>query len=157
MSPENGDATRRRILDAVGREPGIHKSELCRRLELGWGTVSYHLDVLCRDERVRILEDGREARIFDGDLPENQMVWIASLREELGQSLVARLQELPGSRLKELATSLGASRKVVRRHLDRLHEGGLVTAQGEHHPRYSLRRGVWRRLSELGLVQDSDG
>jgi predicted transcriptional regulator len=139
VSPErDGELTRARILAHIEGDPGVHKSALCRELGLGWGTVCYHVRVLGESGHINAFTHGREVFLFPGRVAEQQMRWIAALREDVGKHILDELGQQPGSRLKDLSESLGRSRKVIRRHLTLLDEAGLVDRRGQHQARYSL-------------------
>ncbi len=132
------------------QQPGIHKSALCRSIELGWGTVSHHLRVLEQTKQIQMVTMAREVHVFPSGVPEQHMRWLATLRQGAGGAIVGALRGHPGAGLKELSEALGASRKVIRRHLTLLDEQGLVRQDGNHRPRYSLTSridSVWSQLA----------
>lgn len=156
----DGAATRDRIIDVVREDPGVHKSELCRRLGLGWGTVSYHVRVLEKERRLRSWSRGREVHVFPARVPDGQMRWLAALREGMGTSIVETLVRMPDARVKELSGSLGVSRKVIQRHLTVLDEAGVVRHDGSHQPRYRIEDdtvAALRRLLTSGPGLDTQG
>lgn len=131
-------ATRRRVLRTVRDNPGIHKSDLGRRLRLGWGTICYHLSVLAENGEISELERGRRKHIFPASVPERQKPWLAALRDDDRCAVLGALKQRPGSRLTDLSRDLGVSRKVVRAHLTYLDDQGLVRGEGSHRMRYML-------------------
>lgn len=134
-----GSRTRQAVLDCIVRSPGIHKSELQRQLGLGWGTVSYHLDVLRRDGRVKMMERGRQVALFATDVPDEHMRWLAALRSDVPNGILHHLAQRPQARIEEMVVDLGLPRRIVRRHLRDLAQQGLVSEpQGLLRNRFSL-------------------
>ncbi|MHB8632845.1 MAG: ArsR family transcriptional regulator [Thermoplasmatota archaeon] len=123
---KEGPATRDLVLGLVEREPGIHKSALKRELGLGWGTISYHLEMLRRRGAIKMRAQGRQVGVFPSRVPDGHMPWLAALREAVPQGILTRLAERPEARIDELSEDLGLSRRIVRRHLTDLTAQGLV-------------------------------
>lgn len=136
----NGEASRQRILDVVMRNPGATKSEICRELNLGWGTVSHHLVVLRRQELLTSYAVGKEVRVFAAAIGDRHARYLAVLGDGAAAGIVDELRDNPGSRLVDLSQALGVSRKVIRRHLTILGGEGILVRSGEGRPRYALRR-----------------
>ena len=101
--------------------------------------MSHHLKVLARQKRIVSYGIGKEVRLFTGGLGEGHARWLSVLGDWPASGIVDRLRETPGQRLVDLSSSLGISRKVIRRHLTLLDEEGLVRNDGEAHPRYRLQ------------------
>ncbi len=115
--------TRERIAQIVGAEPGIAFSDLARRLDLGFGALTYHAQVLERSGVVFSARDGQQRRFFP--VAGGFVKGSGSLSERALQAL------LSGPRgLAELARELGVSRQALHYHLKRLAEEGRVVARG---------------------------
>ncbi len=137
-----GAPTRQAVLDRITQNPGIHKSALQRELGLGWGTISYHLDVLRRQGHVKTMPQGRQLRVFPMAVPDEHMRWLSALREEVPQGILSSLAEKPGACIEEITADLGLSRRAVRRHLNLLAAQGLVNAsQGLARDRFWIDEG----------------
>jgi predicted transcriptional regulator len=146
-----GEATRLTILGLIRSHPGIHKAELSRRTALSWGTIVYHLGVLKRTgrivtERHRNLEMAYEARVSP-----QERHWIGVLGRSEGPDLVDHLRAKPGDGVQSMSRHYNLSRKVIRRHLARLEEAGIVVRSVDYRPKFFLRDGptggpVWPGL-----------
>jgi predicted transcriptional regulator len=139
----DGDATRQVILNLLQQHPGLHKSELARALGLGWGTISYHLQVLCQTGAVQQMRRGRRLRLFPGGMDEKQMRLLCAMRQDVQNDILKALTFSPGAAAESLADELGLSRRLIRRHLASLEEDGIVDAL--HVPRTdvtNLRQGL---------------
>lgn len=134
----NGPETRKEILNLLGHEPGLTKSQICKRLGLAWGTVSHHTRVLEREallQRKRLLGFnrlyGREARGLEASL-------MPLLRESLVPHLLERVAGSPGIGIQALAKELNLGRKIVRRQLEALVETGLMERSEDYRPKFFL-------------------
>ncbi len=123
-----GSDARRQLLETVEGHPGLDKSVLCRATGLGWGTLSYHLEVLQASGLVKLRSLGRQTNVFSAQIPDSQLRALAALRQGAGPVLPAAVQRVPGLTVRELAATVGASPKVVRRQLGLLGSRGLVRA-----------------------------
>lgn len=115
-----------RIVDAVDGAPGIHFSELVRRLDLAPGQVQYHLRKL-RGERA-VAEERLYGRThyYPPSFDEWEREALALLRRETAGEIVSQLLTRGPSRPGEVADDLGIARSTLEWHLDRLTDGGLV-------------------------------
>lgn len=123
---KDGEATRGRILEAVRRRPGIHKSELSRELNLGWGTISHHVHVLRRQRLLDTDRRGRQLLLYACGIPEEERRWLRALGDDLAAQMLAVLSDGDEAGVSEMSRRLGATPKTVRRRLALLREEGLV-------------------------------
>lgn len=117
---------RKRILREILASPGIHKSDLCRRTSLAWGTIGYHLQVLRRQGKISTLRVGSRLYISPSTVHHNDAYAYAALRQDDAQQLLRRVNQGPCGML-EAATHLNLSRKIVRRHANMLIDSGLLS------------------------------
>lgn len=142
--------TRDHLLALIEREPGLHKTALCEATGLAWGTVDYHLRLLSRAGRVTMARIGRETRCFPGQLAPPHESLLATLTSGPATRIALALRHMPGQGVGALSEQLGLSAKVVRRHLLRLLDHGLLERAGFHRPRYQLRPGAEPLLDQAG-------
>ncbi len=128
MKPRDGAATRNLICEQVRERPGIHKSELCRALDLAWGTVTYHLRLLEKRGQLRCIARGRQVNIFPAGVPELHMRWLSALREDIG--ILPALADGLEAKVGDLSSELGLPRRIIRRHLANLEEDGFISKEG---------------------------
>ncbi len=151
----NGPATRHEIVNTLRHEPGITKSQLCRRLGLAWGTISHHVQLLETTgvvERQRI--NGRK-RLFLAGLSREEQAWSQLVRSLVVPELVRRIEAQPGIGIHDLANALRLNRRLVRRNLDRLIESGLVGQTTDYRPRFFVVER--QRALQLVLEAQSNG
>ena len=140
--------TRDRVLDLVRSEPGVSKSEIARRLGIGWGTVGYHLHRLQKHRLLRIHDTGYRTLVVPSMHGEEAASVFAALREPVNQDLLQSVHEAGDAGLMELADEHGLSRKVVRRRLGQLMQAGLLERQAGHRGRFMLQPRALRDLRQ---------
>lgn len=134
----DGKESRDRVLAIVQAEPGIHISELGRRLGLPWGTTRYHLAILQRRGAVEVEKGGRERRAFPSGIPPMQRAWLAALRGPNAVDVLRLLLDDPRQSVPRLSRRLGSSEKVVRRQIANLAQAGLLHRYGQVRALYEL-------------------
>lgn len=126
----DGERTRARIKQVIAEEPGIHKSELCRRLGMAWGTISHHLRIMAHDDDVLVTAAAGRSRAFPPTIPSEYHRSLAALRSDPNAEVYGLLRDRPLG-IQGLCQELGISRKVARRCLTTLEEVGLVERDGD--------------------------
>lgn len=119
---------RRRILEAVRSEPGIHFRGLQRRVDVGRGILEHHLDKLV--EAGYLAEQSADSyRCYfpNGEVDRRVMEVADRLRADGARAVLQAVTRRPGASLTELAETANISSSTVGYHLDKLVEAGLVT------------------------------
>ena len=157
MSQRDGEGTRDRIEMAVRELPGITPTQLCEALDLGWGTVNHHLNVLEKvQERVHTRKAGRHRRIYADSFLVEDTAWLAQLQDDVCAALLSCLRSAPEMRLAALADAANVSQKVARRHLSILAGQGVVTSRGQFQRHYCIASGVGRLRKLLPQIRMSE-
>ena len=118
---------REQLLDTIKSNPGIHASDLARRVDAGWGTVVYHLSILEKNKLVSSLVDGRHKRFFPVGLVDfGKRGQLAVLMNPTSKELFGLIQETPGIITGDLAKHIGVTLPSTMWHLRRLEDAGLV-------------------------------
>lgn len=122
-------ATRTRIANAIESHPGVHFSELVRRLDLAPGQVQYHLRQLTAENQ--IVEDNYQGQThyYPPDFDEWERWALALLRRETAGDIVAHLLAEGPTRPDVIANELGIARSTLEWHLDRMVKHGLIEKQ----------------------------
>lgn len=105
---------RRRLLDLIGSNPGMHASELCREAGEPWGTVQYHLALLHKGNLVQAVETGRERRFFPPGVDPGRMRLLALLHQGRRPEVAQYIRDHPGVRQVDVCDALDVSRKTFR-------------------------------------------
>lgn len=120
---------RERLMRLIGRQPGIHASEICRETGEAWGTVQYHLGLLQDNALVSSLEAGRERRFFPQEMDPRRARLLGALHQGRREQIARYIQEHPGQRQVDVCKALSLSRKTFRASVSALIDAGLVQEQ----------------------------
>jgi len=98
--------------------PGINFAAILEELGLPMGVITYHLDVLERENYVRSVRDGRLKRFFTTDtrIPKTYRM----SPEDIRDALVDLVSAMPGISQKEIIREIGIDRETVGYHLREL-------------------------------------
>ncbi|MFA5943289.1 MAG: ArsR family transcriptional regulator [Candidatus Thermoplasmatota archaeon] len=137
LQESDGKGTRERLLKLIQEHPGIHQSELAKRAEIPWGSVSHHLHQLKCAGRISTLRRGSRYLVYPASIETNP--YLPLLREPAVARIISHLQGPNSKRIAELTQETGLSRKVVARGLRKLHGAGLAARSDDYHPRFWLQ------------------
>lgn len=121
---------RARLLELVQEEPGVHLTELTRRLETNKTTALHHVRKLLH---AGLLWENRDhgytcyyaARSMDY----NVMAAVPLLKSEAARRIVEHIMAHPGANLSQVAEHAGIKVSTANYHLERLKTCGIVEAQ----------------------------
>lgn len=125
------------VMQEVAQNPGIFKSEVCRRLALGWGTVSHHVRRLQDSGQLNVELVAGRACLFLPHIAHSQRLRLVTLMRS--EQFLVHLERGPTT-VPELCRVSGLSRRVVQRKLDELLRAGVVERAGHYRPTYSMAR-----------------
>ncbi len=121
------NANRNRIIEVITKEPGIHFRKLSRIVELKQGVLSYHLNVLEKNEMVKSVQDGNNRRFYVyGEKVKPEM-----FLTDLQRSIVQVIYDTPGISQSKISKQLGRSKALINYHLRILREANLVNMEKE--------------------------
>jgi predicted transcriptional regulator len=119
--------TRRDIYNFILKYPGLHFSELSRKLDIPKSTLLFHLNYLGRCGFIAIKTEARYTRFFVeksyGSL-ERKIIHI--LRQDTLRNIVLYIGVVGGASQAELSRELDLSTKTIERHLKRLIKVGVI-------------------------------
>lgn len=122
--------TRKRIYEAIRRNPGVHMRELERLTGLSVALVKYHLGQLEKTGFVSAMDEGGYKRFFPAEkdlrLTVAQKRKLGVLRREIPLRIVLFLLRNPYSRHKDVSDSLHYAPSTVSFHMGRLMREGMV-------------------------------
>lgn len=123
------------IIDLITFEPGIHQSEICRRLNLSSSQIQHHTEILLQEGSIHRQKSGRRVTYFpisfDAELNEEKVL-IPTAREnnlDTREKLILLLQESEnqgGFTQRLFAEKLECSQPNINKHLQRLQDEGIA-------------------------------
>lgn len=120
--------TSHRILAVVREHPGLPVGEIVRRVELGSGTVYYHLNRLARQKLIRRVAAGRRRLVFalDDDSEAREAKALSLVRGRTARVIAETILQRPTSSILDLVAATGESQRAVYYHVRQLKEAGLI-------------------------------
>ncbi|MGA1820609.1 MAG: winged helix-turn-helix transcriptional regulator [Thermoplasmatota archaeon] len=118
---------RKHLIDIIKEKPGIHFSELQRELDLKQGVLSYHLNVLEKNELIKSVQDGTFRRFY---LYDDKIEFEFRLHE-MQKNILFIISQRPGITQSNISKKLGRNRMVVNYHLKILLETGILHMERE--------------------------
>lgn len=128
---------RRELYEQIANEPGISSTELHGRVDAGWSTLVYHLNVMKRHKQVYVKADGRHRRLFATSATGLDAAKVTVLRNERTKAVLDAIQASPGLSQADIARKVAVTRQGISWHLQRLERAKLAG------PLREGRRVVW--------------
>lgn len=126
-----GHPLRLKILDLVGRRPGITMSELRKLVGLGWGNGYHHIEKLRRAGLIHTQLLGRRRTVWptSDTPPVDEARARAYLRNPAPARLCRDVAEHPGTNVAAIVRRTGMMPHTAYYHLRRLRDLGLVKSR----------------------------
>lgn len=116
------NAQRKRILEFITDNPGIHYRAILDDLELPMGVLSYHLNRLEKGQYIKSRQDGMYRRFFIKSTRTEMRFFLSGIQE----SILSVIKENQGISQSKIARKINVSRKVVNYHVNILDQAGLI-------------------------------
>ncbi len=121
------DTTRKRIVALLRERPGLSTKQVQERLDLAWGTLTYHLRILEDHRHVVSKRYGRYRRHFvNGHEDPGDRDLLATLQHPSTARVAEAIREAPGSNQTEVGDAVGVTSGTVVYHVKRLLEVDAV-------------------------------
>jgi DNA-binding MarR family transcriptional regulator len=119
---------RAQVFSTIQANPGIHASELARRLGVGWGTIVHHLDRLEKGELVAIRKVNNQKCFFEmgGKVSRLDMAVAGAVRGDSASQIAAFVQSHPMTSQKAMAEQLAISPALASFHVKKLVGMGVL-------------------------------
>ena len=126
----------------IETNPGVHFTDIMKTLDIGSGTLSYHLDVL---EKERLINSRREGiyKIFyprlwkSTEAPKPLLFFSTGALKKnfrpsiLEQKIINMVEEFPGITQVEIAEKMGISKQSLNYHIRKLRRANVITLKRE--------------------------
>lgn len=123
------DGVRPKIMEILRAEPGLGITDVCARLQIGWGTAVHHLTRLEGAGLLVSQDAGRRRRFFLPSESATRRTAVCVLSSELSRRLLEAIRARPGLSQTELCAALGISAPLAHKYLARLTGEQLVTTE----------------------------
>lgn len=149
---------RARILDLIQQEPGLGITDVCGRLQIGWGTAVHHLTRLEAAGLLTSQDSGRRRRFFHPSTAPHVRTAICVLSTDLNRRLLDYVRQHPGCSQTDACRALGLSAPLVHKYAQRLiHEGLLETRRQWRTVQYYVADSAASQLESYAKWQDAKG
>ncbi|HUR63535.1 MAG TPA: hypothetical protein VM241_03540 [Candidatus Thermoplasmatota archaeon] len=119
---------RAQVFQVIQGNPGIHASELGRRMGTGWGTIVHHLDKLEKGRLVAIRKVNNQKCYFEagGKVSRQDMAVAGAVRGDSANRITSYVASHPMTSQKALAGDLGISPALASFHVKKLVGMGVL-------------------------------
>ncbi|MCA1819955.1 MAG: hypothetical protein LC620_07915 [Halobacteriales archaeon] len=113
---------RAQVFQVIQGNPGIHASELGRRVGTGWGTIVHHLDKLEKGRLVAIRKVNNQKCYFEagGKVSRQDMAVAGAVRGDSASRIASYVASHPMTSQKSLAAEVGISPALASFHVKKL-------------------------------------
>ncbi len=120
---------RRRLMDHIEAEPGIHQQALVRSLGIGQGAVEHHLHKLHEGGLLTVHRSAGYTCYFPKATDRHVLAAAPVLKSAAAQQIIAHIRAHPGSLAVDVRNEIGISPSTMHYHLKRLSDAGVVRVQ----------------------------
>ncbi len=118
---------RRGIFELIKSSPGIHFSEMRRELDLKQGVLSYHINILEKNEFIKSIQDGAYRRFY---LYDDKIEFSFKL-QDIQKLILKAITETPGITQSKISKLIGRNKMIVNYHMKILLETGILQIERE--------------------------
>jgi parallel beta-helix repeat protein len=123
---------RGRVYQFIELNPGEHYNSIKKAFDMNSGTLTYHLYVLEKAEKIKSRKDGIYKRFYPkkATIPQNN----GGVLTEIQKRIVNSIRDLPGATQKELASVMGLRQSTLSYQLTKLDTKGVIRTarKGKH-------------------------
>lgn len=121
------NAYRKKIVEIIRENPGIHFREIMREIGIKQGVLSYHLNKLEKADLIKSKQDGMHRRFFLF----NSNAEIGINLSDLQKELMILILNNPGIAQSELSRDTGRNQALIHYHIRFLKDAGLIWVEKE--------------------------
>ena len=141
----------KKIIDIVLKNPGIHLSKIAESLNISVQLADYHLSLLQKDEKIRIIKDekGYFKRYYlkEKQINIDEKKIIDAIRKKTPLRIVLLILKKPGIQHKDIMKELNIPSSTLSYHITRLEEEGIIVT----HP-YGREKG-YKLFDEKEIIR----
>lgn len=119
---------RQEIFSVIQQHPGIHASQLAREMDVGWGTITHHLDKLQKGRLVTTRKVNNQKCFFEmgGNISRQDMEIASALKGDTASTIAQFVGANPMTSQKRMAEALGISPALASFHVKKLTNLGVL-------------------------------
>jgi len=116
---------RKNIFELIKRDPGIHFKKILRELNFKPGALSYHLNVLEKEEYIKSIQDGNYRRFYLFGTKSDFKIMLTSIQLRI----LSVVDERPGISQTKISDAIGKNRMIVNYHVKILLDAGILSLE----------------------------
>jgi predicted transcriptional regulator len=113
------------IINYISNNPGTHYRKISNELDIKFGSLTHHLNMLEQQHYIKSLQDGMYRRFY----PVNTPIKTGLILSEVQESILKLIRSEPGISQVGIARELDLARKVVNYHIKILSDAGFVNVE----------------------------
>ncbi|MEM4400817.1 MAG: hypothetical protein QW776_06670 [Candidatus Nitrosocaldus sp.] len=126
------------IFNAIKNMPGIRYMELKRLTGLSYGTLTYHLTMLEREGRIKVMRTTRKSRYYPIMMSDVDMKIIDCIKNEICRSILLLMLREGEVTLHMLVENMKRAKTTLKYHIDLLKNKKII--EGERNGRFIFYR-----------------
>lgn len=140
---------RKKLIEFVSCSPGIRYRELLRLTGLSNGVLSYHLDVLTKNGRIKNKKTNqRVTRYYPNGFSDEESDIIAVLRQETSRKIIQFIMENPQCTFNEIVDYCNKVPSTISWHLNKLKDSDILEILKKNNTSvYSVKK--FEKVSEI--------
>ena len=120
--------TRRKVFDCIAKNPGLHKLELQRKLDITYSNLDYHIRILIKRNLINSQTEGGYTRYYAmGEIGTKDKKILGMLRQKITRKIILFLLLNPKSSHGEIKNHLEVAASTTTFHLKKLMELEVIT------------------------------
>ncbi|MEM4286122.1 MAG: hypothetical protein QXS98_04220 [Candidatus Nitrosocaldus sp.] len=117
------------IFNAIKNMPGIRYMELKRLTGLSYGTLTYHLTMLEKEGRIKVMRTTRKSRYYPSIMNDVDMEIIDCIRNKTCRSILLLILEEGKVTLDMMAESIKSAKTTLKYHIDLLKSKKIIEGE----------------------------
>ncbi|MGA1848043.1 MAG: winged helix-turn-helix transcriptional regulator, partial [Thermoplasmatota archaeon] len=113
---------RKRIMEVIRESPGIHFQKIMRVTGLKQGVLSYHVNILEKENYIKSTQDGIKRRFYLFDEMMDTNIFLSNLQE----MILSIVNDNPGITQAKISKRVGKNRAVINYHIKILRDVGYL-------------------------------
>ncbi|GBC73819.1 hypothetical protein HRbin04_01225 [archaeon HR04] len=114
------------VYNIINNMPGIRYMELKRLTGLSYGTLTYHLTMLERESKIRVVRSSRKSRYYPNMIGEIDIDIIDCVRSEICRGILLLILREGKVTLDMLVKRIQRAKTTLKYHIDRLRAKRLI-------------------------------
>ena len=116
---------RQNIFEYIKANPGVHFKKLLRELNFKPGALSYHLNVLEKEEYIKSIQHGNYRRFYLFGTKSDLKIALTSIQLRI----LSIVNERPGISQSNISKTLGKNRMLINYHIKILADAGILSLE----------------------------